>query len=77
MSMSTWGELKQVMERAGVADDTPIVLASDEEGNSFSPWEGYSFGLYDAETEAYGQFYDDKDQEEASDDAVVAVCLWP
>ena len=82
MSISTWGELKQVMENAGVSDDTPIVLARDEEGNGFSPWDGYSFGLYEPAVEIRGQwiggeFYSDKDQDEASDDAVVAVCLWP
>lgn len=51
-----------------------IILASDSEGNSFSPWADWSRGVYAAETEHSGEFIDDS---EPASDGVLCVTLWP
>lgn len=56
---------------AGYADDTPVILAKDAEGNGFSPLEGLSAEYYVENTAYSGEldFYEDA--------GVPCVVLWP
>lgn len=63
---------------AGQRDDALVVLAKDEEGNSYSPLADVSDNLYRAETTWSGEVLDPGDDVELClDDSVPAVVLWP
>lgn len=78
---------RQLAELNHLPDSTLVVLAKDEEGNSFSPLHEAIPGMYLAETTWSGEHYpteeqrlaeDDPDEySPAPDDAVHAVFLWP
>lgn len=67
--------------------DTLVVLATDSEGNGYSPLEEVDLSLYRAQTEYSGDHYlteaerqaqeDPDDYDKAPDEAVPAVFLWP
>jgi hypothetical protein len=84
----TLDELREQV--AGLADlpgDTPVIVATDAEGNGFSPVESLDPGMYLAESMFRGEHYlpedrrqalDDPDQfDQAPDGAVPALFLWP
>lgn len=63
-------------------EDSVVVLSKDGEGNSYSPWSGYSTGVYWPEstwegsfiTSDDGEYYDDALEEPS---VVPCVVLWP
>lgn len=84
------GELRAALDK--FEDDTPIVLAKDEEGNGFSPLAEAMPGMYEATSTWSGEHYlsdeqrretaanenaDPDDYCEAPESAVEAVFLWP
>lgn len=56
-------------------DDTLVVLASDAEGNSFSPLAECSSESYVAETSYSGEIVDQED--DGVTDGVAAIVMWP
>jgi hypothetical protein len=68
-------------------DDTPVILSSDEEGNSFSPLADATRGMYLLNSSFAGEHYpteEDRLAEENPDEfdpapesAVFSVFLWP
>lgn len=83
----TLAELRAQLDALNLPDDTLVVLAKDGEGNGFSPAVEAEHAMYLAEsgwsgerylTDADRQAQDDADEyDEAPDDAVPAVFLWP
>ena len=64
--------------------ETEVVMASDSEGNDYSPVDGFSEGLYVADSTWSGQMYDEEefaeyveDEEFDKEDGVKAICLFP
>lgn len=64
--------------------ETEVVVSRDSEGNSFSPVDGYSDGIYVADNTWSGEMYEEeefdqyvKEGEFSKTDAVKAVCLFP
>ena len=55
--------------------DMEVVLASDEEGNKFSPVAITTTGYYGPTSQWAGEFYEDKDSIKGT--SVAAVCIWP
>jgi hypothetical protein len=55
--------------------DTEVVMASDEEGNKFSPVAITNVGYYGPTSQWAGEFYEDKDNIKGT--SVAAVCIWP
>jgi hypothetical protein len=84
----TIGELRKELEALSeLPDSTVVVLAKDAEGNGHSPLEDIVVGMYAAESTWSGEFFmreaerlalqDPDDYDEAPDDAVEAIFLWP
>jgi len=69
----TWGELKEVMK--DVPDNFEIIIASDAEGNSFSPLSECWMGVYIPDTDWYGDIVMADDLEE--DEELNCAILWP
>lgn len=67
--------------------DTPVVLQKDAEGNGFSPLAGADESMYLADTDYSGEVYMTSaqvaadpsytEEDEAPEDAVHAIVLWP
>ena len=55
--------------------DHKVIMSKDSEGNSFSPFEDYSEGIYTEETTWYGDWRQDEDLEKGEKEN--AICLWP
>jgi hypothetical protein len=69
--MLTVKRLKELL--SDYPDQHIIILASDSEGNSFSPMSEADQGGYFAETNSWGEYRHSDD-----DPPIVnAVCLWP
>jgi hypothetical protein len=77
--MMTVKELRELLEQFD--DDAIVIIASDGEGNSFSPLADTSEGHYIPENGYSGDFVDLDDAEEDEDinldDAERAILLWP
>ena len=71
----TIGELKKFLGQYEV--QTQVVLAKDEEGNSFSPLVDIQSGLYRPLADEFGEVYDLQDKASAGPKSMVAVILWP
>lgn len=67
-------QLKELI--ADVSDDALIVVATDAEGNSFSPLESLEKTMYVGYTKWSGYLLDPEDEDE-DDEAVLAVVLYP
>lgn len=77
--MITVGELKLILDEY---DDTRVVvIATDGEGNAFSPLDNVGWGMYFAESTWDGDFVDADDLEDDedinADDCEPAIVLWP
>lgn len=83
----TLAELRAQLAALNLPDDTPVILATDAEGNGFSPAVEAAPGMYLADTTYSGEHYmteeqrlaetDPDDWSAAPDDAARAVFLWP
>jgi len=82
----TLAELRQQLAALNLPGDTTVVLATDAEGNGFSPLHTAVNGMYEAHNAYTGQWYATNDQRAAANDddwdeappsAVPAVFLWP
>lgn len=84
----TLDELRKQLDDLNLPGDTPVVLARDAAGNgTFSPVCEAEVALYAAESTWSGERYmpeeerlateDPDDYQQAPDDAVPAVFLWP
>ena len=71
----TIGELKKILEQ--YENETEIVLAKDEEGNSFSPLMEVQRGLYKPLVDEFGEVYDVRDKAAAGSKSMLAIILWP
>lgn len=64
-----------------VNPNADVIMAKDAEGNSFSPFSGdHSEGLYVPKNTWSGNYYsyeDAENDEEAQEEGVDAVVLWP
>lgn len=87
MSLTLADLRRQLAALAHLPGDTPVVLASDAEGNGFSPVATLDDALYVAHNTFSGDWYataemraanpHDDDWDEAPAEAVPAVFLWP
>ena len=77
---------RQLAELNHLPGNTPVVLAADDEGNSFSPLATVAAALYQAENSFSGEWHpteemravaNDGEWDPAPDSAVPAVFLWP
>lgn len=77
---------KQLASFDHLPGDTPVVLATDAEGNGFSPLSVIDDALYEAHNAFSGDWYatdqmraqnPENDWDEAPDSTVPAVFLWP
>lgn len=82
----TLAELRAQLDALNLPDDTPVVVATDAEGNGFSPLHLAVDGMYEAHNDYIGQWYataeqraaaNDGEWDEAPDHAVPAIFLWP
>jgi len=82
----TLAELRAQLDALNLPDDTPVILATDAEGNGFSPLRHALDGMYESNNAFNGQWYATEEQraaandgewDEAPDRAVTAVFLWP
>ena len=82
----TLAELRAQLDALNLPDDTPVILATDAEGNGFSPLRTVIDGMYEAHNDYTGQWYataeqravaNDDEWDEAPARAVSAVFLWP
>lgn len=83
----TIDELRKQLADLDIPGDTPVVLSQDAEGNGFSPLAEAAVAMYAADTTWSGEHYmteEDRqatgmpeEYDEAPDDAVRAVFLWP
>ena len=70
--------LQRLVEKKEISPNTPIVVASDEEGNAYRSLEAFSVGIYDKQTYDRVYPFDDEDQTEPVPDyCIKALCLWP
>lgn len=67
----TVGELKSAL--ANKADDLEVVMSKDSEGNEFSPWAEWSYGVYTPNSTWSGEF----ESRQRYTKTVNALCLWP
>ena len=77
---------RQLAELNHLPGNTPVVLATDAEGNGFSPLATVADALYEAHNAFNGQWYataeqravaDEDEWDPAPDSAIPAVFLWP
>jgi len=82
----TLAELIRQLTELGLPGDTPVVVATDAEGNGFSPLYVTDGALYEAHDAFTGSWYatdqmraqnPENDWDEAPDTAKAAVFLWP
>lgn len=77
--MMTVKELRELLEQYD--DDTIVIIASDGEGNSYSPLDCIAEGHYIPENGWNGDFVELEESEEDEDinldDAEPAILLWP
>ena len=75
----TVGELQQLLADFDPAAE--VVLATDAEGNTFSPLSDVSLGYYLEDSSYSGDFVSnenvDEDEDINVDNAPIAVALWP
>lgn len=57
--------------------DALVIMASDEEGNIYSPLSRLTVGGYIEDTTWEGDYKEGEDLERRKDDAVACVALWP
>jgi hypothetical protein len=63
---------------ATLPQDALVVVASDSEGNGFSPFYKLTTGRYVEYSSGESEFHESGDRDDAEDeDAVEAVCVWP
>lgn len=77
--MITVKELKELLDEYD--DDRIVVIAIDDDGNSCSPLDNVSWGVYFSETEWTGDFVDSDELAENdkinTEEAEPAILLWP
>ena len=82
----TLAELRAALDALHLPDDTPVVLATDAEGNGYSPLHTAVDGMYEAHNAFTGQWYatdeqravaNDDEWDEAPPAAIPAIFLWP
>ena len=82
----TLAELRAQLDALNLPGDTPVVLATDAEGNGFSPVSVVDGALYEAHNAFTGDWYateqmraqnPENDWDEAPANTVPAVFLWP
>lgn len=82
----TRAELRAQLDALNLPGDTTVVLATDVEGNGFSPLRTVVDGMYEAHNAYTGQWYataeqravaNDGEWDEAPASAAVAIFLWP
>ena len=78
--MITVKELRVLLEQ--FPDDSVVILSKDAEGNYFSPLEILGPGMYEAEDEYSGEFFDARiigndEYSQPNEEAIQAICLDP
>ena len=77
--MITVGELKLMLDEYD--DNRIVVIATDGEGNSFSPLDNVGWGVYFADSTWVGDFVDaddlEADEDINTDESEPAIVLWP
>lgn len=82
----TLAELRHQLAALNLPDNTPVIVATDAEGNGFSPIATVVDGMYEAHNDFNGQWYATDEQRAAANDgewdeappsAAPAIFLWP
>lgn len=82
----TLDELRAQLDALNLPGDTLVVVATDAEGNGFSPAHSAVDGMYERHNDFNGQWYATAEQRAAANDgewdeappsAVTAIFLWP
>ncbi|CAM5620414.1 hypothetical protein [Streptomyces aurantiogriseus] len=82
----TLAELRAQLDALNLPDDTPVILATDAEGNGYSPLRAVDDALYEAYSAFNGEWYatdqmraqnPENGWDEAPANTVSAVFLWP
>lgn len=82
----TLADLRAQLAALDLPDDTPVILATDAEGQGFSPLHTVVDGMYEAHNNFTGQWYataeqraaaNDGEWDEAPDRATPAIFFWP